>query len=77
MSVRLMTDSLVTYAATVDSATHHIAVSPRSGSGQKTVFEYQPLATGMKFRGVGSGDTIDVTVERVDVSKTYRLFGGR
>jgi len=73
MSIRFMSDSLRTMSATVDTVAHNVVYRSRSGTNRRGEMRYEPTSDGLRFRGVDQADTIDVTLRRVDVEKTYRL----
>jgi uncharacterized membrane protein YphA (DoxX/SURF4 family) len=74
MAIRLMSDSLRSLSATVDTSAHRITYRSVSGRALRGDFVYEQLATGLRVRGVEQADSIDVTLRRVDVAKAYRLM---
>ena len=78
MTIRFMTDSVRVFAATVDSAGHHVTVAPRAEPRRKSVLDYERLPNGaLRVSGTDRGDSIAVTLERLDQAKAFRLLGGR
>jgi hypothetical protein len=78
MSVRLVTDSLRAFSATVDTTRRQVTLSPRTGPRQQSVFVYeQPSPGTLHMRGVDGGDTVDVALRRLDHERLYPLARGR
>jgi hypothetical protein len=75
ISIRLMSDSVRSMSATVDTVQHRITLSPRTDPRQKRVLQYEPIGTsGLRVHGVQGADTIDVTLRRLDPKKAFRLL---
>jgi hypothetical protein len=75
VSIRLMSDSVRSMTAAVDTLQHRITLLSGTDPRQRSVLAYEPLGTGgLRVRGVQGADSIDVTLRRLDPSKVFRLL---
>ena len=79
MTVRFMNDSVRTFSANVDTAARRVSTKPRAGVvGPSIAFAYEPQAAGgLHLRGETDGDSLDITLLRVDHQRAFRLLHRR
>jgi hypothetical protein len=75
VSIRLMTDSIRSLTAAVDTLQHRVTLSSQADARIKSVMAYEPLgAGGLRLQGVHGADTLDVTLRRLNERRLFRLL---
>jgi len=79
MSVKFMNDSVRMYSVTVDTVARRVSTRSRNGAvGSPIAIAYEPRADGgLRLFGAANGDSLDVTLVRVDHERVFRLLHRR
>lgn len=77
MSIRLMTDSVRQMSIVLDSLTRSVTYQPRGAPAGRQVLRYETPGNGsLRVRGIYAGDSVDVTLEKLDHRRAFRLLRG-
>ena len=74
VSIRFMNDSVRLFRATVDSAARRISLRSKDQAGFAQDYAFEKLADGLALHGRYGADSIDVTLRKLDLERTFRLL---
>ena len=77
VSIRFMNDSVRLFKAKVDSTARRISLQSNDGADLAQNYGFEKFADGLVLHGRYGADSVDVTLRKLDLERTFRLLRKR